>query len=686
MPAGHMIRRVKILQTVEAYMNCGFWQPRISLAIGCFLLWLGSLSAHAAPLTFLEVAKQGRTALDELDVAQQEKYRKWAREILRYHSGKDKDFARNCSQEINPNPLCQLIQDGRFQNSGAKQPLMPKPLRLSFYAAVSALDNMQTRLASCKTSIPKLEAVVASPAAARVHTRALYWLWVCAKLDHSSHVDAIESAHSEAVNLQTESELARVQVLEAAEQKRKKEIDLLTKEYQEAEKWAQKEDAELNPSSSAEPPVKRKVGADRAKANRLKRRLDEAVSRHVDKTKLKLPPELATRINANKKKLLVEEKAQKKAAELMEKQRINLWRKNPFSYHYYLIETEEGDSRLKELTQKDEDPEVYGWSAANPSINAMLRVMEAMMVPENRSVDTAGGEENNNDMAPKNKVLGPQRRAVEAVARTLGRDVASLEGSVRLYFSAVLARFAQANPSILLVYGNLMSCLRDYNEYINKHTLQALFPLDYAVFDARRGVYRSVADLIQNNNDRNCLERIDPTILASLMHHEAGFDQTAKSPAGAVGLMQMLLKTAQEEWLLRGAAESVTAEVSLEELKKLPITESRLKYDVGRALLLGSTYFEAYRTEYFRGDYFQGSYALALAGYNTGPAAVKGWWGTHPFSDEQVLTDLILMDSNIESNASGYALMILGKSRWYNMLYFSDETSTSSAASCRPKN
>ncbi|HMA97543.1 MAG TPA: transglycosylase SLT domain-containing protein [Polyangiaceae bacterium] len=95
--------------------------------------------------------------------------------------------------------------------------------------------------------------------------------------------------------------------------------------------------------------------------------------------------------------------------------------------------------------------------------------------------------------------------------------------------------------------------------------------------------------------------RLPSELLFAIMRQESGFDPEIVSPANAVGLMQLLPRTAQR------IAEEVhyTGELRLEE----PRTNLRLGAAYLRKLL----------------DVFEQNLVLAVAAYNAGPAAVSLW-------------------------------------------------------------
>jgi soluble lytic murein transglycosylase len=97
--------------------------------------------------------------------------------------------------------------------------------------------------------------------------------------------------------------------------------------------------------------------------------------------------------------------------------------------------------------------------------------------------------------------------------------------------------------------------------------------------------------------------QIDPAVVYGLIRRESAFDPSAKSPAGALGLMQLMPATG--ETVARRLNEAWQSERSL--------------LDPGLNVRYG--------TAYLRGlvDRFGGHLALAAAGYNAGPGRAERW-------------------------------------------------------------
>ena len=101
--------------------------------------------------------------------------------------------------------------------------------------------------------------------------------------------------------------------------------------------------------------------------------------------------------------------------------------------------------------------------------------------------------------------------------------------------------------------------------------------------------------------------RVDEALLLAMLRQESGFSQTARSGAGALGLMQLMPATARVVARRLG----------------LPYDKARLTQDRDYNLSLG----RAYMADLL--DTYDGSYVLALAAYNGGERRVRFWIKTY---------------------------------------------------------
>ena len=95
--------------------------------------------------------------------------------------------------------------------------------------------------------------------------------------------------------------------------------------------------------------------------------------------------------------------------------------------------------------------------------------------------------------------------------------------------------------------------------------------------------------------------QVDPILIRLIMEQESGFDPLALSPAGAIGLMQLMPDTA---WVL-GVEDPWDPEENIE----------------------GGVRYFADQVDRF------GQIDLALAAYNAGPGAVEKWGGVPPYPE-----------------------------------------------------
>ena len=95
--------------------------------------------------------------------------------------------------------------------------------------------------------------------------------------------------------------------------------------------------------------------------------------------------------------------------------------------------------------------------------------------------------------------------------------------------------------------------------------------------------------------------QVDPVLVRLIMEQESGFDPFALSPAGAIGLMQLMPDTA---WML-GVDDPWDPEENIE----------------------GGVRYFAQQMDRF------GRVELALAAYNAGPGAVEKWGGVPPYPE-----------------------------------------------------
>jgi soluble lytic murein transglycosylase len=126
------------------------------------------------------------------------------------------------------------------------------------------------------------------------------------------------------------------------------------------------------------------------------------------------------------------------------------------------------------------------------------------------------------------------------------------------------------------------------------------------------------------------------------MREESALDPRALSPAGAVGLTQLMLPTAQE----------VARSLKLGKVSKAKLTEPSLN------IRLGSRYLGTLVRR------FEGSVALALAAYNAGGGAVNRWLETR----RDLEIDEFVEEIPVEETR-GYVKRVLRSYAAYRLLY-----------------
>jgi len=112
---------------------------------------------------------------------------------------------------------------------------------------------------------------------------------------------------------------------------------------------------------------------------------------------------------------------------------------------------------------------------------------------------------------------------------------------------------------------------------------------------------------------------IDPSWIFGVTRRESAFKRTARSNKGAIGLMQILLSTAQYQSRVLG--------VSKPSVRELYLTDKNIFF--------GSSYLNNMLNK------FSGNQVLATAAYNAGPNRVAAWLGSTNNMSADIWVDLI---------------------------------------------
>ena len=137
---------------------------------------------------------------------------------------------------------------------------------------------------------------------------------------------------------------------------------------------------------------------------------------------------------------------------------------------------------------------------------------------------------------------------------------------------------------------------KDYSD------LKLRFPLDY----------ESEIKHIAHN------KQLDPAHVYAVIRQESAFNKDARSPAGAMGLMQLMPKTG----------------LATARKYNIPLGNTRLLYQPDKNIAIGSAYLQQVMEQYDK------NIVLASAAYNAGPHRVDRWL---PENDEQAADSWIAL-------------------------------------------
>lgn len=218
--------------------------------------------------------------------------------------------------------------------------------------------------------------------------------------------------------------------------------------------------------------------------------------------------------------------------------------------------------------------------------------------------------------------------------RVLAYQIKRLQGAepeLRLYVSALLLRIGDHVSKFQL----LTRVLHDDRRFLSQSVMELLYPT------REMEMIRSAAAGSEPQS----------LLLMALIRQESAFNERARSRAGAIGLMQVMPRTARH---LEG--------------KRL---STRQLMDPETNLRVGTKYLSKLLSDY------SGETELALAAYNAGPERVSEWLRRYPTTDRLLFTDLIPYKETRE-----YVASIARNFFWYRRLYGS--SSVAAAPSTGP--
>jgi soluble lytic murein transglycosylase len=227
----------------------------------------------------------------------------------------------------------------------------------------------------------------------------------------------------------------------------------------------------------------------------------------------------------------------------------------------------------------------------------------------------------------QNQALNNKISAVEALSEiqeyTLAREIMdkirseldTTEPEFKIYVAILHHRLDQ----YLKKFRVLNAVFRDYPTLISKPSLELY--------------YSQNALQIQELSNIE----VDGMLILSLIRQESAFNTRARSPAGALGLMQVMPTTARRIARIRRASELLNPSVNIR---------------------VGSKYFSNLMRNY------NGDAELALAAYNAGPHRVDQWLKRYPVKDRVLFLDLIPFKETRE-----YVASIARNYFWYVNLY-----------------
>lgn len=277
---------------------------------------------------------------------------------------------------------------------------------------------------------------------------------------------------------------------------------------------------------------------------------------------------------------------QTKNSKLERQMKERLVREFPLSLHALVAA---GDAVMKNQVISRAEPMALFRSSKRTDLNAPVRGAEAMLA------------------------LGSTEAAFELVKPILD-DVLEAESGFVLYMATILMR----TDDTLAKFQLITTLFRKDPSLITKSTLEMLYPLKNL-------------EIVKTQPSA-----LDPFLILSLIRQESAFNTRAHSSAGAMGLMQLMPRTARL-------------------FSRVP--RARL-YDPETNVKIGVRYFSNLVSRY------NGDVELALASYNAGVLRVDDWLKRYPVDNRFLFLDLIPFKETRE-----YVASIARNYYWYMKLY-----------------
>ncbi len=249
------------------------------------------------------------------------------------------------------------------------------------------------------------------------------------------------------------------------------------------------------------------------------------------------------------------------------------------------------------------------------------------------------------EVVPRHRTLDPEpdasTRAVLDVARTLsalGLDSLAAEELSRVDYTSSDAHHAGLELArIHSENGSPHRAVRALKRYAYGYLR---FPIDAMPLEAWRHLYpMGWEDSLRARSERHGL---DPYLVASLIRQESEFNPSARSSAGALGLMQVMPATGRTLFRRLG----------------IPSFSSRKLTVPDTSLRLGTFYLKEALAR------LDGNLPKALAAYNAGESRIPKWMALGPFADDEEFTESIPF-----SETRGYVKAILRNRAIYALLY-----------------